>query len=146
MQYVKIGEVSQRLGLSQRRIIEYEKAGLISPKREPLTRDRLFSPFEIAQLRRIQQLMHKQGFTIRSLIHLASSAPCWKLFSCQKADECPAFTTPGKECFEILQEKAIDFCGRECTSCVKYISVQKAPKIKFFRCPKEFGETDSASA
>ncbi len=47
----KIGQVSKELGISQRRIIEYEKVGLLKPDRQEQTNDRLFSDFDVRQVR-----------------------------------------------------------------------------------------------
>jgi DNA-binding transcriptional MerR regulator len=46
----KIEQVSRMTGLSQKRIRDYEKEGLIKPARHSNTNDRLFSQFDVKQI------------------------------------------------------------------------------------------------
>ena len=57
-----INEVSRKVELSQKRIREYEKEGFILPEREANTNNRLYSDFEVSQIRRINFLIHGRGF------------------------------------------------------------------------------------
>ena len=56
-----INEVSRRVELSQKRIREYEKGGLIKPEREPRTNNRRYSEYDINQILRVKELIHKHG-------------------------------------------------------------------------------------
>ena len=62
-----INEVSRIVNLSQKRIREYEKEGFVKPIRENSTNNRLYSEFEIAQIQRINALIHDRGFTLALL-------------------------------------------------------------------------------
>jgi DNA-binding transcriptional MerR regulator len=70
----KIEQVSRKTGLSQKRIRDYEKEGLIKPVRDANTNDRLFSDFDVKQIKRIKSLIHERGFTIPALKQLFLSA------------------------------------------------------------------------
>jgi len=123
-----IGDVSREVGLSQKRIREYEKEGFIAPRRERATNNRRYSEFDIRQIQRIKSLIHDHGFTLACLKHLLVSAPCWKIFACKQKDTCPAFQSPGVPCYDVLQRRnssAID----QCETCPIY-RMRKTPKIK----------------
>ena len=47
MAWMKIGEVARRLGISARRLSEYEHAGLVRPRREPRTEDRIYDERDV---------------------------------------------------------------------------------------------------
>ncbi|MFH1418552.1 MAG: MerR family transcriptional regulator, partial [Planctomycetota bacterium] len=94
MGLMKIGEVAREISLSDRRIREYERAGLIRVRREPRTGDRLFDDRAIAQLRLIKTLIHDRGFTIEALRSLIQYAPCWELTDCPRRDSCPIISSP----------------------------------------------------
>ena len=48
-----IGEVSGKVGLSQKRIREYEKEGFIAPIRDPNTNNRHYTDLDIQQIKQI---------------------------------------------------------------------------------------------
>ena len=89
-----INEVSRRVDLSQKRIREYEKEGFIKPMRDAKTNNRLYSEFDIAQIRRINILIHNRGFTLACLRNLLLLAPCWNVFGCLEKELCAAFEEP----------------------------------------------------
>src|SRR3990172_6159476 len=86
-----INEVSNKVKLSQKRIREYEKEGLVKPVRAPQTNNRLYSSFDLLQIKRIKQLIHEAGFTLSCLKNLLALTPCWKIFGCPSKEECPAY-------------------------------------------------------
>ena len=123
-----IGDVSRKVGLSQKRIREYEKEGFISPRRDLATNNRLYTDFDIRQIKQVNSLIHDHGFTLACLKHLLVSAPCWTIFNCQKKDSCPASLKPDFHCYDVLQHNnpsAIDHCE----TCPVYRS-RKTPRIK----------------
>ena len=126
--YYLIGDVSRKVGLSQKRIREYENEGFISPRRDPATNNRLYSDFDINQIQRIQSLIHEHGFTLACLKYLLVSAPCWNIFDCNKKDSCPASLKPDIHCYDVLRNINTS-AAVQCEACPVYRS-RKTPKIK----------------
>jgi hypothetical protein len=116
--YYEIGEVARKLRLSQKRIRDYEKEGFINPRRHPRTKNRLYTDFELNQLRRIHYLIRRRGFTIKSLKQLFRYAPCWEIFRCNEKDSCVAYQSPHEPCWRANLKCA---CDRPCESCVVYL-------------------------
>jgi len=117
----RIDDVARRVGLSQKRIREYEKSGLIAPEREPRTNNRLFSDLDIERILRIKALIHEHGFTLACLRFFLSSAPCWVVFGCARKQDCPAYGDPHAACHETLQ-KHQDQTLAKCHKCPIYLN------------------------
>jgi len=115
-----INEVSFMVNLSQKRIREYEKEGFIKPIREKSTNNRLYSEFEITQIRQINDLIHKRGFTLTCLRNFMVQVPCWNIFDCPQREQCPAFSVPWKPCYEAHQNPG-NSNGR-CLRCAIYLN------------------------
>ena len=130
----KIDYVSRMTGLSQKRIRDYEKEGLIKPSRQSSTNDRLFSQFDIKQIKRIKSLIHRRGFTIRALKQLLTMAPGWKVFRCQEKQKCKAFKNPHKACWDIRRGENKGRYQRFCTLCPLYLA-RKTGKIQLLENP-----------
>jgi len=124
----KINQVSRMTGLSQKRIRDYEKEGLIKPVRDFNTNDRLFSEFDVKQIQQIKNLIHKRGFTIPALKHLLAMTPGWNIFQCQEKENCEAFKNAHKPCWEVLKDR------KPCTTCPLYLS-RKGKRIKILEKP-----------
>ncbi|MBU1275427.1 MAG: MerR family transcriptional regulator [Proteobacteria bacterium] len=122
-----INEVSRRVGLSQKRIREYEKEGFILPEREANTNNRLYSDFEVSQIRRITHLIHERGFTLACLRNLMVLAPCWNIFACLDKEACAAYTDPHRGCWEIRQQ-GNTLCPGPCERCAVYLNREFAAK------------------
>lgn len=116
-----INEVSRIVNLSQKRIREYEKEGFIRPLREESTNNRLYTEFDIAQIRQINNLIHERGFTIACLKNLMVLAPCWNIFDCQVKEECPAYLLPWRPCYEVRQYRETK-CNGPCERCAIYLN------------------------
>lgn len=116
-----INEVSQQVGLSQKRIREYEKEGFIKPMRDPSTNNRLYASFEVSQIKRINYLIHEKGFTVACLKNLMVLAPCWNIFDCMERQNCPAYLAPHEDCWEV-RKKAETPCPGPCVQCAVYIN------------------------
>lgn len=116
-----IGAVSKEVNLSQKTIREYEKMGLIKPRREPRTNNRIFSAFEIEQIRHITHLIHKEGFTLRCLQRILQLAPCWNVFDCKVKEECPAYRNSARPCYE-TREKEGTLCSGLCEQCAIFVN------------------------
>jgi len=116
-----IGDVSRRVDLSQKTIRDYEKMGLIKPRRNPKTNNRIYSNFEIDQIRQISRLIHKEGFTLSCIRRLLQLAPCWNIFNCEVKEQCPAYKFSHKACFEVRKTKGT-LCGGACEHCSIYIN------------------------
>ncbi|MBI5523835.1 MAG: MerR family transcriptional regulator [Desulfarculus sp.] len=119
-----INDVSRVVNLSQKRIREYEKEGFILPRREPKTNNRLYSDFDVAQIQRINQLIHEHGFTLACLRNLLLLAPCWNIFACADKERCAAFREPHRRCYDI-REQAETLCGGPCGCCAVYLNRQQ---------------------
>lgn len=123
-----IGEISREVNLSQKRIREYEKEGFIAPVRESKTNNRHYTDLDIKQIKQVNNLIHKHGFTISCLKTLLKSAPCWNIFDCKKTAECEAFKNPHSPCY-VTMKKAPD---SRCETCPVYLNRdQKLIKILF---------------
>lgn len=116
-----INDVSRTVNLSQKRIREYEKEGFIRPQREAKTNNRLYSDFDVSQIRRINHLIHERGFTVACLRNLLVLAPCWNVFACADRQSCAAFNNPHRRCFEI-REQDETLCPGPCGHCAIYLS------------------------
>ena len=116
-----INEVSRRVNLSQKRIREYEREGFIKPRRDKRTNNRLYTDFEIAQVKRINQLIHEEGFTLACLKKLLVLAPCWNIFDCQNRTECPAYKKQLTPCYETRKNEMIP-SSNSCEQCAIYLN------------------------
>ncbi|MEW6265484.1 MAG: MerR family transcriptional regulator [Thermodesulfobacteriota bacterium] len=116
-----INDVSRQVNLSQKRIREYEREGFINPERQLKTNNRLYTDFEISQIRRINFLIHERGFTVACLRHLLVLAPCWNIFDCQEKAECPAYQFPHLPCWKVREEREAR-CPGPCVKCAIFIS------------------------
>jgi hypothetical protein len=126
-----INEVSRRVELSQKRIREYEKGGLIKPEREPRTNNRRYSEADINQILRVKDLIHEHGFTLACLRYFLASAPCWVIFKCADKKACKSYTDSRTPCYEIAK-KATNHSGpKDCIHCPIYLNrtVKKMPLL-----------------
>lgn len=120
-----IGDVSRRVDLSQKTIRDYEKMGLIKPRRNPRTNNRIYSNFEIDQILQISRLIHKEGFTLPCIRRLVQLAPCWNIFDCEVKERCPAYEYSKKPCYEVRKVRGT-LCAGACEYCSIYIN--RSPK------------------
>ena len=95
--------------------------GLIKPKREPNTNNRVYSDFEIEQIRHITRLIHEEGFTLQCLQHLLRLAPCWNIFDCTVKKDCPAYGNAPVPCYETRRTQGT-LCSGSCEQCAVYIN------------------------
>jgi hypothetical protein len=116
-----IRDVAAKVELSPKRIREYEKAGFVKPDREPRTNNRIYTDFEVSQIRRINQLIHEQGFTVACLRHLLVLAPCWSIFGCRMREECSAYARPKEYCYAVRTEQDVR-CGGACAKCAIWLN------------------------
>jgi len=132
-----IGEVSKIVNLSQKTIREYEKMGLIKPKREPRTNNRIYSDFEIEQIQQLTHLIHNEGFTLSCLRRILQLAPCWNIFDCVVKEKCPAYKYSPIPCYEI-REKRETMCTDSCDRCAVHINrVSKKGRVLKRDFPRE---------
>jgi len=122
-----INDVSQRVGLSQKRIREYEKGGLLKPAREPSTNNRLYTERDIRQILQIKALIHEHGFTLASLRHMVANMACWVVFGCEEKASCPAYAAPLTPCYEVAWKTETEKNQAGCENCPIYLNrdVQK---------------------
>ena len=118
-----IGEISRKVNLSQKRIREYEKEGLLAPIRDANTNNRYYTDLDIKQIKQINKLIHKHGLTISCLKTLLKSAPCWNIFDCRKTGECEAYKNPHLPCY-VTMKNAPD---TKCKTCPIYLNRSQKP-------------------
>ncbi|MCF8130234.1 MAG: MerR family transcriptional regulator [Deltaproteobacteria bacterium] len=125
-----ISTVSREVNLSQKTIREYEKMGLVKPRREAKTNNRIYSDFDIAQIRQISHLIHNEGFTLPCLRRLVQLAPCWNVFDCDAKEDCSAYKSPYRPCYETRQAEETR-CDDSCDHCVIYVnrSLKRGTKV-----------------
>jgi DNA-binding transcriptional MerR regulator len=125
---------------------DYEKEGLIKPVRDANTNDRLFSDFDVKQIKRIKSLIHGKGFTIPALKQLLIMASgwnifecqeknhCWDVFQCQEKENCEAFKNRRRRCWELRRAADKAYYQKFCTICPFYL-VRKTEKISLLETP-----------
>ncbi|MFO7716771.1 MerR family transcriptional regulator [Desulfosarcina sp.] len=117
-----INDVSRRVALSQKRIREYEKGGLIKPAREPRTNNRRYSEADINQIQRIKELIHAHGFTVACLRFFLASAPCWVIFNCNGKEVCASYSDFRIPCYEVAKHATHHSGIKDCESCPIYLN------------------------
>jgi MerR family transcriptional regulator, repressor of the yfmOP operon len=117
-----INDVSQRVGLSQKRIREYEKEGFIKPSREPRTNNRRYTQADINQIKHIKRLIHEHGFTLACLKYFITAASCWTIFNCPRKESCPIYKEPHKPCYEVVRQLNVPQETRNCGRCPIYLN------------------------
>ncbi len=132
-----IGAVSRVLDLSQKTIRDYEKMGMLKPKREPRTNNRIYSDFEIEQIRQISHLIHNEGFTLPCIQRLLQLAPCWSIFDCEVKEKCPAYENAPMPCYK-TRKKRETLCSGACEQCAVYIN-RSSKKQKVLEGPRQIG-------
>lgn len=128
-----ISTVSREVNLSQKTIREYEKMGLVKPRREPRTNNRIYSDFDIAQIRQISHLIHQEGFTLPCIKRLLQLAPCWNVFDCDAKEACSAYKSPYKRCYEVRRTEET-YCDDSCDHCAIYVN-RSNKKAKVLESP-----------
>jgi len=73
---------AQLLGLAPRTLRAYEEAGLIEPARSGRNHRRLYTPQDLRWLRCIYEMVHDEGYNLRSIRRLLDFAPCWEIRQC----------------------------------------------------------------
>jgi DNA-binding transcriptional MerR regulator len=129
-----IGVVSRQVDLSQKTIRDYEKLGLIKPKRNPSTNNRIYSNFEVEQILQISHLIHNKGFTLPCIQRLLQLAPCWSIFDCETKEKCPAYENAPMPCYK-TREKRETLCSGTCEQCAVYIN-RSSKKEKVLERPQ----------
>ena len=121
--YMKIGQVAQTVGLSIKRIREYEKEGLVKPVRGKTSNQRMYGAFEIGRIIQTKKLIHKRGLTLAGIKMLLNVAPCWIIFNCKDVKSCPAYKKPHSRCFELKEKTGKNtVCAGNCKICPVYMN------------------------
>jgi len=138
--YSKIGKVAMQVGLSIKRIREYEKEGFLRPARCESSNQRMYSEFEINQILQIKKLIHERGMTVEGIRYLLNLAPCWSIFGCENSSECEAFQHPHQRCWQVKKtQPAGAGCSGQCEVCPVFLSraadirplFEKAPNFDY---------------
>ena len=129
-----INDVSQQVGLSQKRLREYEREGLIKPARDPNTNNRLYTEKDISNILRIKALIHEHGFTLSSLRYIVANMACWIVFGCKEKASCPVYKMPPVPCYETARKSMKEKNRRDCEKCPIYLNcnIQKITLLEEF--------------
>lgn len=122
-----ITEVARMVGLSQKRIRDYEKEGFLKPKREAGTNNRVYSRAEISMIERLKELIHAHGYTLSCLKNLMAAAPCWVVFGCRDKTSCPAYRSPETVCYDQKKNENRKRKGRSCETCPIFLNRHLRP-------------------
>jgi hypothetical protein len=127
--HLKIGQVAQMVGLSIKRIREYEKEGLVKPVRGKTSNQRMYGFFEIGRIMQTKKLIHERGLTLAGIKMLLNLAPCWIIFGCNNPKSCSVYINPHARCFELKGKKGKGTpCAGNCETCPVYMT--RADKIQ----------------
>ena len=141
--YTKIGKVAMQVGLSIKRIREYEKEGFIRPVRCESSNQRMYSEFEVGQILQIKKLIHERGMTVEGIKHLLNLAPCWSIFGCDCAEQCAAYKAPHSRCWEVRRVSSSAMaCNGECAVCPVYLTRTAEVRPLFSKTPGRDGEQE----
>lgn len=122
-------EISKILGLTRKRIREYEAEGLFKARRNPLNRYRIYTDDDIRRIRLIRDLIHEYGLTIQGIRALFSLVPCWQIMQC-RIKACPIRKCrENKACYAMLG-KTINRSGAgcrpdDCRFCPVFLGAEK---------------------
>ena len=118
----KIGQVAREIGITEKRIREYEEEGLIKPRRRPSSSQRMYEDFDVRRIKQIKQLIHGRGLTLAGIKTLLALAPCWNVIDCPNYESCPAYSEPRKKCWEIQEDEKVTMeCRGNCDRCPVYL-------------------------
>lgn len=122
-------EVSKILGLSRKRIREYETEGLFKARRNPVNKYRVYTDDDIRRLRIIRDLIHGYGLTIQGIRALFSLVPCWKILQC-KIKDCLVRERQNDGACYAVQGKALKRSGAgchpdDCRYCPVFLGAEK---------------------
>ncbi len=65
--YIQIGEVAEKTGLTQRTLRYYEEVGLLAPPSRMAGGFRLYSPDDVARVEQVRQLKQVLGFSLAEI-------------------------------------------------------------------------------
>jgi DNA-binding transcriptional MerR regulator len=65
--YIQIGEVAEKTGLTQRTLRYYEEVGLLAPPSRLAGGFRLYSPDDVARVEQVRQLKQVLGFSLAEI-------------------------------------------------------------------------------
>lgn len=116
-----ISTVGKLVGTSPRMIREYEKMGLICPRK--INGQRRFSQIEIQFIAAIQYYLDEVGMTLPGLRVLFQMAPCWELKNCQ-SQSCPAWRNASSKCFELIKPEGSSCRPELCVCCPIFLSTK----------------------
>mgnify|MGYP001602976397 CR=1 FL=1 len=112
-----ISVVSKLSATPVRMLREYEKDGLIKPKK--VNRRRLFTMNEVGFIKDLRYYFTEKKMTINGLKEFYLRSACWEIKQCNRR-QCPAYGKLYKQCWEMVaQHKICD--GNACPSCPIFI-------------------------
>jgi len=117
-----IGVVAELVGTSKQTLRLYENYGLIKPSRR--NKNRYYSKNDIKWIQCIRNMLHEKKFSIEGIKKLLEYAPCWELKDCppETRDECSAYMTVTKPCWELNKAICKKISGKVCENCIVFLS------------------------
>ena len=119
---IPIGIAAELIGTSTQTIRLYEKHGLVKPARK--NKNRFFSENDIKWIRCLRNLIHDKKLGIEGVKKLLEYASCWELRECSEEakNECSAYITKTKPCWELNRAICKQVSGKICETCVVYLA------------------------
>ena len=124
-----IGVVSELLGTTNQTLRIYEKHGLINPTRK--NKNRFYSENDIKWLFCLRELIHNKKISIEGIKKLLNYAPCWEIKNCteKNKNQCMAYKSRAKPCWEINQMVCSKTSGIGCKECIVFLQKHN-PSVK----------------
>lgn len=116
-----IGIVADLLGITDQTLRLYEKHGLIQPARR--NGNRFYSENDIKWLFCVRELIHKKKISIEGIKRLLDYTSCWEIKNCsdKKKNQCLAFKTRKKPCWELNEVICNRLSGVRCEDCAVFL-------------------------
>lgn len=110
-----VGVAAELLSMHSQTLRIYDKEGLLLPARK--RKWRFYSPHDLARIRVMRYLVHKDGMSLKGLRRLLGLIPCWDIIDCPplQRKECPQSAVRSRPCWSVA--------GRgqgKCRSCRVY--------------------------
>lgn len=122
---IPIGIAAELVGTSTQTLRLYEKHSLVKPARK--NKNRFYSENDIKWIQCLRNLIHDKKLGIAGVKKLLDYASCWDLRECSKEsrEECSAYFTQAKPCWELNRAICKQVSGKICETCVVYLSKLK---------------------
>ncbi|MFB6345862.1 MAG: MerR family transcriptional regulator [bacterium] len=83
---MRIKEAADRLGVHRNTLIQYDKLGLHSAKREPDNNYRNYTEADLTWIRCLREMIQDEGFDRKTLARMLELNDCWTIRNCDPAN------------------------------------------------------------